>query len=144
VHFSEGGYQRIAVKLFNSVDVDTFYVSFWLFPLVSANFWAQLEYDNERSGDFSPLKHLPLNKVAVLGIVTTKSPKVGPFRDLTMIYQLSPCVQLEDAEALKARIHEAADIVAAGVPRRSKEAALNQCVFLSYGFSCLLLIAFHD
>ncbi|KAJ7900274.1 hypothetical protein B0H14DRAFT_2673033 [Mycena olivaceomarginata] len=115
VHFSEGGYQRIAVKLFNSVDVDTFYVGFWPFPLVSANFWAQLEYDNERSGDFSPLKHLPLNKVAVLGIVTTKSPK------------------LEDAEALKARIHEAADIVAAGVPRRSKEAALNhpQCGFAS-------------
>ncbi|KAF7347889.1 Methionine vitamin-b12 [Mycena venus] len=61
IHFSEGGYHRIAVKLFNSVDVDTFY----------------LEYDNERSGDFSPLKHLPPHRVAVLGIVTTKSPKAG-------------------------------------------------------------------
>ncbi|KAF8213115.1 hypothetical protein K438DRAFT_1565237 [Mycena galopus ATCC 62051] len=99
MHFSEGGYHRIAKKLFTSVDVDTFY----------------LEYDNERSGDFSPLEHLPLNKVAVLGLVTTKSPK------------------LEDAQALKARIHEAADIIAAGVPPRSKEAALNhpQCGFAS-------------
>lgn len=41
-------------------------------------FW-QLEYDTFRSGDFSPLKHLPLNKVAVLGLVTTKNPKVGMF-----------------------------------------------------------------
>ncbi|KAJ7244730.1 hypothetical protein B0H12DRAFT_1308472 [Mycena haematopus] len=101
VHFSEGGYHRIAVKLFNSVDVDTFY----------------LEYDNERSGDFSPLKHLPPNKVAVLGIVTTKSPK------------------LEDAQVLKARIYEAADVVAAGIPPRSKEAALNQLV-LPLDFLC--------
>ncbi|KAJ6519752.1 hypothetical protein C8R45DRAFT_1085714 [Mycena sanguinolenta] len=102
VHFSEGGYHRIAVKLFNSVDVDTFY----------------LEYDNERSGDFSPLKHLPPNKAAVLGIVTTKSPK------------------LEDVQALKARIHEAADVVAAGLPPRSKEAALNQlCISPQCGFA---------
>ncbi|KAJ7783714.1 hypothetical protein DFH07DRAFT_864652 [Mycena maculata] len=102
IHFAEGGYHRIAVKLFNSVDVDTFY----------------LEYDNERAGDFSPLKYLPLNKVAVLGIVTTKSPK------------------LEDAQALKARIHEAAEFVANGVPRRSKEAALNQlCISPQCGFA---------
>ncbi|KAJ7634237.1 hypothetical protein DFH06DRAFT_1003996 [Mycena polygramma] len=98
VYFSEGGYHRIAAKLFNSVDVDTFY----------------LEYDNERSGDFSPLSELPPNKVAVLGIVTTKSPKA-------------------DREALKARVHEAAEVVAGGVLPRSKEAALNhpQCGFAS-------------
>ncbi|KAJ7487533.1 hypothetical protein B0H11DRAFT_2013759 [Mycena galericulata] len=102
IHFTEGGYHRIAVKLFNSLDVDTFY----------------LEYDNERSGDFSPLKYLPLNKVAVLGIVTTKSPK------------------LEDAQVLKARIHEAAEEVANGILRRSKEAALNQlCISPQCGFA---------
>jgi len=102
MHFTEGGYHRIAVKLFNSVDVDTFY----------------MEYDDERSGDFSPLKYLPLNKVAVLGIVTTKSPK------------------LEDSQVLKARIHQAAEVVANGVPRRSKEAALNQlCISPQCGFA---------
>ncbi|KAJ7125648.1 hypothetical protein C8R43DRAFT_1029759 [Mycena crocata] len=102
VHFTEGSYHRIATKLFTLVDVDTFY----------------LEYDDSRSGDFSPLKHLPLHKVAVLGIVTTKSPK------------------LEDAELLKARIHEAAEVVANGVPRRSKEAALNQlCISPQCGFA---------
>ncbi|KAJ7092659.1 hypothetical protein C8R44DRAFT_646581 [Mycena epipterygia] len=102
MHFTEGGYDRIAAKLFNSVDVDTFY----------------LEYDDERSGDFAPLKYLPLNKVAVLGIVTSKRPKA---------------CSLEDAEVLKARIHEAAEIVANGVPPRSKATALNhpQCGFAS-------------
>lgn len=37
----------------------------------------QLEYDTERAGDFEPLKYLPLGKVVVLGLVTTKNPKVG-------------------------------------------------------------------
>ncbi|KAJ6604584.1 hypothetical protein DFH09DRAFT_1354306 [Mycena vulgaris] len=102
LHFSEGGYHRIAAKLFNSVDVDTFY----------------LEYDDERSGDLSPLKYLPLNKVAVLGIVTTKKPK------------------LEDPEVLKARIHEAVEVLVNGVPQRSKEAALNQlCISPQCGFA---------
>jgi len=102
MHFSEGGYHHIAAKLFKDVDVDTFY----------------LEYDNERSGDFSPLKYLPLNKVAVLGIVTTKSPK------------------LEDAELLKARIHEAAEVLMHGVPPRSKEEALKQlCISPQCGFA---------
>ena len=35
-----------------------------------------MEYDTERAGDFEPLKYLPLGKVAVLGLVTTKNPKV--------------------------------------------------------------------
>jgi 5-methyltetrahydropteroyltriglutamate--homocysteine methyltransferase len=32
-----------------------------------------LEYDDERSGDFAPLAHVPEGKVCVLGLVTTKS-----------------------------------------------------------------------
>ena len=31
-----------------------------------------LEYDDERSGDFAPLRHVPKNKTVVLGLVTTK------------------------------------------------------------------------
>jgi len=34
-----------------------------------------LEYDDERSGDFRPLAHVPEDKVAVLGLVTTKTPR---------------------------------------------------------------------
>ena len=80
MHFAEGGYNRIAVKLFNCLDVDTFYVrapaSFCPSHLVIVTPLLQLEYDTIRAGDFTPLKHLPLNKVAVLGLVTTKTPRV--------------------------------------------------------------------
>jgi hypothetical protein len=71
------------------VDVDTFYVGFFggFIFLQLVNFCAQLEYDNERSGDFSPLKYLPPNKVAVLGIVTTKSPKASYLAEFIMTDQ---------------------------------------------------------
>jgi 5-methyltetrahydropteroyltriglutamate--homocysteine methyltransferase len=49
-----------------------------------------LEYDDERSGSFAPLKDVPEDKTVVLGLVTTKSPRQ------------------ETAEALSARIREAA------------------------------------
>src|SRR5579884_2845486 len=52
-----------------------------------------LEYDDERSGDFSPLKHVPDDRVVVLGLVTTKKP------------------ELESKELLIQRIHEAARYV---------------------------------
>ena len=48
-----------------------------------------LEYDDERSGGFEPLKHVPENRVVVLGLVTSKKP------------------QLESEEELKRRIEEA-------------------------------------
>ncbi len=52
-----------------------------------------LEYDDARSGGFEPLKHLPEDRVAVLGLVTTKKP------------------ELETETELKARIEEAARYV---------------------------------
>ncbi|KAF8168175.1 hypothetical protein B0H34DRAFT_684486 [Crassisporium funariophilum] len=101
-HFSEGGYSRVAVKLFNTLDVDVFY----------------LEYDTERAGDFAPLKHLPLNKVVVLGLVTTKNPK------------------LESVDELKARVNEAVEVLQQGSPKRSREVALNQlCISPQCGFA---------
>ncbi|PPQ70490.1 hypothetical protein CVT26_013997 [Gymnopilus dilepis] len=102
VHFTEGGYDRIAIKLFNTLDVDVFY----------------LEYDTDRAGDFAPLRHLPLNKVAVLGLVTTKNPK------------------LETVDELKARVEEAVEVLCQAEPRRSREAALNQlCISAQCGFA---------
>ncbi|KDR73746.1 hypothetical protein GALMADRAFT_228198 [Galerina marginata CBS 339.88] len=101
-NFTEGGYGRIAAKAFNLIDVDAFY----------------LEYDSEGAGDFQPLKHFPLGKVAVLGLVTTKSAK------------------LESPEVLKARVHEAAKVMSEGNPNRTMEMALNQlCLSPQCGFA---------
>ena len=52
-----------------------------------------LEYDDERSGGFEPLAHVPEDKVAVLGLVTTKTPR------------------RESVEELEARLREAASFV---------------------------------
>jgi 5-methyltetrahydropteroyltriglutamate--homocysteine methyltransferase len=52
-----------------------------------------LEYDDERSGGFEPLREVPGDRVVVLGLITTKKP------------------QLEDADAVRARIDEAARFV---------------------------------
>jgi 5-methyltetrahydropteroyltriglutamate--homocysteine methyltransferase len=70
---AEGGYEPIAELLFNAIGVDGYF----------------LEYDSERAGGFAPLRFLPKGKIAVLGLVTTKSP------------------QLETKDELKRRIDEA-------------------------------------
>ena len=54
---AEGGYELLAELLFNAIDVDGYF----------------LEYDSPRAGGFEPLRFLPKGKVAVLGLVTTKS-----------------------------------------------------------------------
>jgi methionine synthase II (cobalamin-independent) len=64
--YTEGGYDAIAEKLFGSLDVDAFL----------------LEYDTERSGGFEPLRLVPRNKTVVLGLVTTKEPKLESQDDL--------------------------------------------------------------
>ena len=57
-HFSEGGYDRIAIQLFQEMNVHTYY----------------LEYDTPRAGGFEPLMHLPKNKNVILGVITSKFP----------------------------------------------------------------------
>lgn len=59
-HFSEGGYDRIAGKLFGEINVDTYF----------------LEYDTDRAGGFEPLKALPPHKNVVLGVITSKFPEL--------------------------------------------------------------------
>jgi 5-methyltetrahydropteroyltriglutamate--homocysteine methyltransferase len=53
---AEGGYDFVAEALFTELDVDGFF----------------LEYDDERSGTFAPLRFVPPGKQVVLGLVTTK------------------------------------------------------------------------
>lgn len=70
---ASGPYDKIAPILFSDENAEAFY----------------LEYDDERSGGFEPLKYVTGNKKVVLGLITTKSPV------------------LEKKEEVIARIHEA-------------------------------------
>ena len=74
---AEGGYEPVAKALFQELAVDGYF----------------LEYDDERSGGFSPLRFVPEGKVIVLGIVSSKLPALEPM------------------EALKERIDEASHYV---------------------------------
>ena len=75
--FGEGGYDVIADVLFNKINVDSYF----------------LEYETVRAGTFEPLRLVPKNKTAVLGIVSSKLP------------------QLESKDLLKRRIDEAAKYI---------------------------------
>ncbi|HXL93475.1 MAG TPA: 5-methyltetrahydropteroyltriglutamate--homocysteine S-methyltransferase [Streptosporangiaceae bacterium] len=74
---ASGGYDFVAEALFSELNVDGFF----------------LEYDDERSGGFEPLRFVPKGKKVVLGLVTTKRP------------------ELESKDSLKRRIDEAARYV---------------------------------
>jgi 5-methyltetrahydropteroyltriglutamate--homocysteine methyltransferase len=74
---AEGGYEPVAEVLFNELAVDAYF----------------LEYDDARSGDFSPLRFVPPGKRVVLGVVSSK---VGA---------------LEDPDDLRRRVDEAARFV---------------------------------
>jgi 5-methyltetrahydropteroyltriglutamate--homocysteine methyltransferase len=64
--FAEGSYEPVAEVLFNELDVDAYF----------------LEYDDERSGDFRPLRFVPANKTIVLGLVSSKVAALEPIGDL--------------------------------------------------------------
>ena len=76
---AQGGYEPFAERLFNELNIDGYF----------------LEYDNERSGGFEPLRFFPKgNKQLVLGLITSKSGA------------------LEKKDDIKRRIDEAAKYVA--------------------------------
>ncbi len=90
-HAAAGNYEPVAEALLSEMKLDAFF----------------LEYDDDRSGDFRPLRFLSKDKIVVLGLVTTK---FG---------------ELETKDALKRRIEEA-----------SKYAPLDQlCLSPQCGFS---------
>ncbi len=73
-HAAAGNYEPVAEALLAEMNLDAYF----------------LEYDDDRSGDFRPLRYLPKGKIVVLGLVTTK---FG---------------EMESKDALKRRINEAA------------------------------------
>jgi 5-methyltetrahydropteroyltriglutamate--homocysteine methyltransferase len=64
--FAEGGYEPVAEILFNSINVDAYF----------------LEYDDERSGDFAPLRFVPKDKMVVLGIISSKLKELEKVDDM--------------------------------------------------------------
>ena len=72
-----GSYDYVAETAFSKIDVDGFF----------------LEYDDERSGGFEPLRYIPKGKRVVLGLVSSKLP------------------ELEKRDALKRRIEQASKFV---------------------------------
>lgn len=94
--FASGGYEPVAKTLFQKLNVDVYF----------------LEFDDARSGDFSPLKHLPPRKVVVLGIMSSKTPR------------------LEDKVAVINRVREAASFIP-GNDGLSQLCLSHQCGFSS-------------
>jgi 5-methyltetrahydropteroyltriglutamate--homocysteine methyltransferase len=79
--YAEGGYDAIAEKLFRTLQVDRFL----------------LEYDDERSGTFEPLRFVPRGKTVVLGLVSSKRPQLEAKKDLIRrIEEASRFVPLDD------------------------------------------------
>ena len=74
---AQGGYDFVAEPLFGQLEVDAFF----------------MEYDDDRSGTFEPLRFVPKGKLVVLGLVTSKKP------------------ELESKDELKRRIEEAARFI---------------------------------
>jgi 5-methyltetrahydropteroyltriglutamate--homocysteine methyltransferase len=88
----EAGYDAVAELMFSTVEAHSYL----------------LEYDSPRAGDFAPLRYMPKDKIAVLGLVSTKSNRI------------------ETADELKRRIDEA-----------SKFMDLDRlCIGPQCGFSC--------
>lgn len=63
---ASGGYDLVAEAVFNELKVDGLF----------------LEYDDERSGTFEPLRFVPKGKIIVLGLVTTKKGRLESRDDL--------------------------------------------------------------
>lgn len=79
--YAEGGYDPIAEKLFNQLNVDAFL----------------LEYESERAGTFEPLRFVPKGKVVVLGLVSSKLPELESQTQLVRrIEEASRYVPLEN------------------------------------------------
>ena len=77
---AEGGYDSIAKPIFRKIRAQRLL----------------LEYDDERSGSFEPLRDVPEDKTVVLGLVSTKRPHLEALEELTgRIKEASRFVPLE-------------------------------------------------
>ncbi|KAJ4388651.1 hypothetical protein N0V93_006110 [Gnomoniopsis smithogilvyi] len=91
-----GSYERIAERMFKGLNYESFY----------------LEYDDERSGAFEPLRFLPKDKYVVLGLVSTKR------------------TELERMEDLVRRVGEASKVIAKAQGRAVSD-VMEECLAVS-------------
>jgi methionine synthase II (cobalamin-independent) len=77
-----GGYDAIAAPIFGGIHADRLL----------------LEYDDERSGTFDPLRLVPDDKIVVLGLVTTKTSRIESLTEIEE--RLSQAKSLIDVERL--------------------------------------------
>jgi 5-methyltetrahydropteroyltriglutamate--homocysteine methyltransferase len=61
-----GGYEYVSEVVFRSIDIGNFF----------------MEYDSDRAGDFQPLRHVPTGKHVILGLISTKTPKLEAKEDI--------------------------------------------------------------
>ena len=79
--YAQGGYDAIAEKLFGTLTVDR-----WL-----------LEYDTERAGTFEPLRFMPRGKMVVLGLISSKDPRLESMDEvLRRLEEAARYVPMED------------------------------------------------
>jgi 5-methyltetrahydropteroyltriglutamate--homocysteine methyltransferase len=77
---AQGGYDFVADALFNELNVDGYF----------------MEYDDQRSGGFEPLRFVPKGKVVVLGLITSKKPDLEAKDDIKRrIEQASKFVDID-------------------------------------------------
>jgi len=72
-----GGYEYVSEVVLRNVDIPNYF----------------MEYDSDRAGDFSPLRHVPKGKHVILGLISSKTPV------------------LESKDVVKRRIDEAAKVL---------------------------------
>lgn len=96
--FSSGAYDSVAEFLFTRENIDAYY----------------LEFNDERSGSFEPLKFVSGDKKVVLGLITTKSPI------------------LEDKELVIRRIHEAAKYISLDRMYLSPQCGFASCEIINH------------
>jgi methionine synthase II (cobalamin-independent) len=85
-HFSEGGYDTIATKLFCNLNVDSYY----------------LEYDTPRAGSLEPLRFLPKNKNVILGLISSKFPELENLEEMKKkVYQAADLISQGTGETME-------------------------------------------
>ena len=116
---AEGGYDFVAEPLFSELQVDGFF----------------LEYDDERSGGFEPLRFVPKEKLVVLGLVTTKRGELETKDELKRRIDeaVASSISSSCASRLSAGSHPRWRATPSATTRRSRSCALSSRRRATYG-----------
>ncbi|MCC6377455.1 MAG: 5-methyltetrahydropteroyltriglutamate--homocysteine S-methyltransferase [Burkholderiales bacterium] len=109
---AEGGYEPVAEVLFNELAVDGYF----------------LEYDDARSGDFAPLRHVPAGKTVVLGLVSTKLDRMETKDDLKRRIDLAAKVMPLDQMAISPQCGFSSTVHGNDIAVATQAAKLKLCV----------------